>query len=381
MNSYIVKNGQKLKKGYTTGSTATGAAKAAARALFTGNKSKEVEIDTPAGVRLNLAVEKYEVEQEGESVRAAVRKDGGDDPDITDGILIWARVKELSSVSQTEVSEEEKRIIICGGPGVGTVTRPGLQLDVGCAAVNPVPREMIKKEVGKVLPEGKKVQVTLTIPRGEELAPQTMNPDLGIKGGLSILGTTGIVEPMSHEAIKSSQALELKQVVAQEKVEQLVLVFGNYGQKKAAQLGFADQKTVKMSNYVGFMLDQCVQQGIKEVIIVGHIGKLIKVAGGIFNTHSNVADARMEIMAARAAAAGASRDLVVEILEATTTEAALQLLKKADLLEIFPVLAREVAHRAQKHVQDQLQVKTILYSMEEGILASYGLKGEVLLDE
>jgi cobalt-precorrin-5B (C1)-methyltransferase len=357
-DSYVVKNGKKLRRGYTTGSTATAAAKAATYVLFTGKRIAGVEIDTPAGIKLDLEVDILEI-KEG-YVTASVLKDGGDDPDATDGIEIIAKVEEI-----------ESGIELLGGKGVGQVTKPGLAVKVGKPAINPVPRKMLKTEINKVLPADKGVRVTIEVPEGEKIAKKTFNPKLGIIGGISILGTTGIVEPMSEKAYCDSLAINISQAVALGE-EELILVFGNYGKRMAIDLGFREEQIIRMSNFVGFMLKECVARGVKKIILLGHIGKLVKVGAGIFNTHSHLADARLETIAAYTASIGGSRELINGILKANTAEDTIEMIKEAGFEEVFNVLAKRVSIRAEEHVDGELEVKSLLFSMQGEILGRYG---------
>ncbi len=356
--------------GFTSGSAAAAAAKAATIFLFGEQVVSTVKIGTPIGVSLTIPIKR--VEQKGAFVRAVVEKDAGDDPDVTDGLEIWARVREI-----------ESGITLEAGPGVGRVTKPGLAVAVGEAAINPVPRSMIVNEVSSVLPPGKGVGVIIEVPRGEEVARQTFNPRLGITGGISILGTTGIVEPMSEKAYQQSLALQLKQAVALGK-RRVVLVFGNYGQAMAGKLGFPAEEVIKISNFVGFILQQCPELGVREIIMLGHLGKLAKVAGGIFFTHSRVADARREIIAAYTAVVGGNKELVQQILSSNTSEEAVQLILKAGRSEVFQLLAARVVCRVEEYLKTELIVKSIIFSSEAGVLGSYGLNpGEVkgVIDE
>ncbi|MFW5976738.1 MAG: cobalt-precorrin-5B (C(1))-methyltransferase CbiD [Bacillota bacterium] len=372
--SYVIRNGKKLRKGYTTGSTAAAAARAATLVLFKKKKISSVQIDTPANIKLTLSVEEIKYNQN--MVKAGIRKDGGDDPDITDGIMIYAEVREIK-----KDFDNQKRIVIKGGKGVGKITRTGLPVPEGEPAINPVPRKMIRKEVNNVLPDSKKVMVIIEIPQGEELAQKTLNPEVGIKGGLSILGTTGIVEPMSHKAYKDSIKIKLNQVIENDP-DKVVLVFGNYGFKKAQALGYPSSIIVKMSNYVGFMLDRCLEKEINQVVIIGHLGKLVKVAGGIFNTHSKIADCRMEILAAYTASFGVDKKLVNNILQAATTEQAYTLIKEAGYNRVFRKLAERIQERCRKYVKKQLEIKVIIFTFNSsGILAGQGLENEVISDE
>jgi len=349
--------GKEMRRGYTTGSCAAAAAKAAVVMLFSRQIIGTVTIMTPAGIMLELEVQ--DVHFSEEVVSCAIRKDAGDDPDITDGIRIYAQAKL-----------GYQGIVIRGGQGIGVVTKPGLPVEVAEPAINPIPRKMILAEVGQVLPPDQGVEVTISIPGGEELARKTFNPRLGIVGGLSILGTTGIVEPMSAEAWQESIRLELKVLVAQGH-RHVILVPGNYGEKFAQQeLKLQSLPLVKMSNYVGYTIEACVNLGFTEVLLVGDLGKFIKVAAGIFNTHSHVADARMEISAAYAAALGASQATVKQILTMTTTGAVLGLLNSEQLGEAFcQEVARRVTERVSQLTHQELKVGTVIFANTQGLLA------------
>jgi len=346
-----------LKEGYTTGTCAAAAAKAAALMLFSQEPVEKVEIVLPAGKKLTLAVS--DLSWEKDTSTCAITKDGGDDPDRTHGTKIFATVSKYAG---------EDRVLIKGGQGVGLVTKPGLQIPVGEHAINPVPRKMIKQAVEEVLPLGEKVEVVISVPQGEELAKQTFNPRLGIQGGISILGTTGIVKPMSEEAFKASLALQLG-IAKAKGLTEIVLTPGNIGEKIAKEkMDLPAEALVQMSNFVGFMLEECRKHGMKRVLLIGHHGKLVKVAGGIFHTHSHVADAKKEIIAAYSVLVGADRETVAQILEANTAEEILVLLEEKNLMSVFPLLAREVSKKAALNVYGEMEVGCILVSLSGRIL-------------
>jgi cobalt-precorrin-5B (C1)-methyltransferase len=356
--SYIERDGKRLRRGYTTGTAAAGAAKAATQVLYSDKTISEVKVDTPAEIVVDLEIK--DIKKSEKMVSCTVIKDGGDDPDITDGLEIVV-----------EAGRFDNGIQIKGGQGVGMVTKPGLAVEVGKAAINPVPRQMITEEVKKVLPANTGVELKIKVPQGEEIAQKTFNPRLGIKGGISILGTTGIVEPMSKKAYKESLVLALDQAIAEDKKE-LVFIFGNYGKRMAESLGVPSNRWVKMSNFVGYMLKRAAEKGIQRIILLGHTGKLVKVAAGIFDTHSKVADARLETIAAYTASLGGSQELIQQILGANTTEEVIGILRKAGLAEdVFAILAKRVVDRAEEKVNCQLDFAAILFSMEQEILGSY----------
>ncbi len=356
MMDYVTINGKKYRKGYTTGSCAAAAARAAVKMLFDGTAVEQVEIDTPAGVRLNLPVS--DICLRGDSASCAVIKDGGDDPDATTGLKIFARAVEIN----------DRSISITSGEGIGIVTLPGLKVPVGQPAINPVPMKMILKEVGEVLPEGRGVEVCITVPGGEEAARKTYNPKLGIKGGISILGTSGIVEPMSEEAWKESLELELK-IMAEKGFKQLVFTSGNYGRDFAVEkLGIDDACIIKISNFVGFMLDKASENGMEEILLVGHPGKLVKVAAGIFHTHSRVADARMEILAAYAALEGASGEVTGHIYGCRTTDAADEIIRIYGLERVYERITSNVSRRCSEYTFNKIKVGTVLFNSSDTLL-------------
>ncbi|QXM05650.1 cobalt-precorrin-5B (C(1))-methyltransferase CbiD [Crassaminicella indica] len=368
VDRYIVKNGKKMRYGYTTGSCAAAASKAAAIMALTKKKMNFVRIDTPKGWKLDIEIKEYNIGK-GFAI-CSVEKDGGDDPDNTHGILITSRVDII----------DEPRIEIKGGKGVGIVTKPGLAVAPGNPAINPVPQRMIQKEVLEVLPKNKGAIITISVPKGEEIAKKTFNPKLGIVGGISILGTSGIVVPMSEEAFKESLAIELKMAV-QEGIKKLILVPGNYGRDLAVKhYQFNEKHIIKTSNFIGFMLEQCIANEIKKVLMIGHIGKFVKLSGGIFHTHSKVADGRIEIIASNLALLGASTKVIEELFECVTTEAAIKIIEENGYERVFEVLCNKAENRCKSRAYDQLEVGIIMFSMDQKILG-VGDRAKKLLEE
>ncbi|EGO61958.1 cobalt-precorrin-5B (C(1))-methyltransferase CbiD [Acetonema longum] len=345
---------KKMRRGITTGTCAAAAAKAALYAYF-GEHKTIVEIETPQGHTLFVPVAASEKTFSGG--RASVVKDAGDDPDITNGVTIYTDVTLLPSAE----------IVIKAGPGVGTVTKPGLSVAVGQPAINPGPQTMIKKAVRDLLPEDQGACVTVSIPGGEALAARTLNPILGIAGGLSVIGTTGIVEPMSEEAFKNSLVPQMQVVKALGKPH-LIFVPGKIGQDIAVRCNLPQDATVQTSNFIGFMLEKAVELEFKSVLLFGHLGKLVKVAAGIFHTHNRMADARMETIAAYAGAAGASQAIIREILQCNTTEAAIPILEKQGLHSLYPLLAQKASERAMQYVFGDLTVGTVIVTMRGEVL-------------
>ena len=360
LGHYIDVGQKRLRCGYTTGTCAAAAAHAAALLLLSGQAPDAIAVETPAGITAVVEVEQAECKDTW--AQAGVRKDGGDDPDITDGMLVIARVSRAG----------DSGIAIDGGPGVGRVTRAGLDQPIGAAAINSVPRQMIEREVASVcerLGFDGGLHVEISIPGGDEIAKRTFNPRLGIEGGLSVLGTSGIVKPMSEEALVASVQLELRQRHA-EGAHSILLCPGNYGWDFAGRELAIDLRCgVQCSNYLGAALDSACQLEFESILFVAHVGKMIKVAAGVMNTHSRVADARLETMAAHAALAGASRETVAKIMGSVTTDEAIRFLKDAGLLEqvmasVMDAVGRHLRHR----VGDAVQIEAVMFSKEHGLL-------------
>ncbi len=356
----VIKGQKRLRCGYTTGTCAAAAAKAAAAILFSGKLCREIRLTLPGGDTVML--EPVVLEMLPETAVCGVIKDAGDDPDITNGMMVCARI------SKTEGNE----IIIDGGEGVGRVTREGLDQPVGAAAINSVPREMIRlglEEMMQTWHYTGGLSVMISIPGGEEKAAKTLNPVLGIEGGLSVLGTTGIVDPMSEQALVDTIAVDMRMHRAMQ--EQIfIMTPGNYGLDFLQEhYNISREQVIKISNYIGESLDMAVCMGVSGILLAGHIGKMIKIAGGIMNTHSRQADARMEILTAYAAAAGAGTAVLQNIMQAVTTDAGLDILKTAGFLETTMALVTErIRVHLQRRAGDSVEVGVIVFSNRYGLL-------------
>ena len=360
MKEFIIRDGKKLRLGYTTGSCAAAAAKAAAWMLLSGSKKESIRLLTPKGMELTLAVE--DIHRSPDCVRCAIRKDSGDDPDITRDTLIYAEVRKTETVG----------IVIDGGQGIGRVTKPGLDQPVGAAAINSVPRRMIQENVEEVCGLFGYIgglYVVISAPDGETLAKKTFNPRLGIEGGISILGTTGIVEPMSEKALTDTIYLEMK-MIRSSGYERCYIVPGNYGMDfLTEQLELDAELTVKCSNYVGEAIEDARLLGMKGILLIGHVGKWIKLAAGVMNTHSRQADCRMEVLAVHAAMQGADRESVCRIMQCLNTTEALKIIRQLGILE--PVMA-SVMDRIDFYLSGraggEFEIGAIMFSNEDGIL-------------
>lgn len=355
LDLYVMSGGKKLRCGYTTGSCATAAAKAATIMLFNDIILENVEIMTPKGIEISIPINS--IEKGKDYCIVSVIKDGGDDPDMTNGMEIYARVEK-----------QDSGFTLTGGDGIGVITKDGLAIKKGLHAINPTPRKTIEEAVKENLPyvkgeewnftNGNGIKITISAPQGIEIAKKTFNPRLGIVGGISILGTTGIVKPMSEEALKESIRIEINQKGKGK--DKLVLTFGNIGEKCARDKGFNEDEIVIISNFVGFALECCDELNIKEVILVGHIGKLSKVAYGCFNTHSRVNDVRLEVIALELALLGYDTELLKNILEQKTSEGAVKFLGNG-YEELYNNIGNKIIERMKIYTYGKMKCDAIMY--------------------
>lgn len=370
MEEYQFSQGKNLRCGYTTGSCATAAAKAAATMLLAGERVATVRIDTPKGVVLEL--EPLEVELAEQYVSCAIRKDSGDDPDDTNGVLVFAKVEKVAKPG----------VHIEGGVGVGRVTKPGLACAVGGPAINPTPRRMITAEVGSVMEQvgySKGLLVTISIPEGVEIAKKTFNPRLGIIGGLSVLGTSGIVEPMSEKALIETMYVEMRAQKARGN-KHLLVFFGNYGEDFTRDVMQLDlEGAVTCSNFVGELLDYAVFLGFETLLLIGHSGKLVKLAQGVMNTHSKYADCRTELFALEAMFHGASIEVGQEIYHCLTTDEVTKILKREQIFEpVMDKVTERIDFYMQHRVHGKIKTAAFMFSNVYGILGKTKAADELI---
>lgn len=368
MEEYVYIDGKKYRRGYTTGSCATAASKAATYMLLTKKKIKTINIDTPKGIPLTLDVQNISLNND--YVECSIKKDGGDDIDATHTMDIYAKAEII-------YRENGEDIIVCGGYGIGVVTKKGLSVEVGKAAINPTPMKMINYEIRKVigedisatLGEGKSLKITISAPKGEEIAKKTFNPRLGIIGGISIIGTTGIVEPMSDEGWKKSLSIELK-MKKEQGLDKIILVPGNHGEQFIREKLNLDMKyVVRTSNFIGYMLKEAQRMGYKKILMAGHIGKFIKLSAGIFNTHSKVADARSEILISNLALMKAPYDLLEKINECLTAEEAVEVINENNYTEFYDKVSNKCRYKVKQYLgDDDTEVEVIMFSMDKTLL-------------
>ena len=371
--------------GFTTGSCAAAGAKAAVYMLLTGKIKKEIKITTPKG--LDFIAQLVDISRSERQVSCAVIKDGGDDPDVTTGCHVVAKVtfcEKAPDGAPGDYAPSIAKVVITGGQGVGLVTKPGLDQPVGKHAINSVPRQMIEKEVLEVCQlcdyRGG-LAVEISVPEGEEIALKTFNPRLGIEGGISILGTSGIVEPMSSQALLDTIFIELRQ---QRELGSSTAVVspGNYGLDFIkSEYNFDLDRAVKCSNFIGDAVDMAVKLGFEKFLLVGHIGKLIKVSGGIMNTHSKIADCRMELLAAAAIQAGAGNQTVSAVLSAISTEEACKIIMAEDglsagsqgglLSRTMQIVMEKILHHLRRRatLSGNIQIECATFTTQLGLLA------------
>ena len=372
LDVYLSSGAKRLRCGYTTGTCAAAAAQAATELLLGKVLVPSVVVTTPAGI--DVIVEVEECEEGPGWARCGVQKDGGDDPDVTDGVLVYVAVKKIP-----------QGITVDGGEGIGRVTKPGLDQPVGEAAINSVPRQMIRKALEAVCREmdySGGLEAVITVPEGETVAKRTFNPMLGIEGGISILGTSGIVEPMSERAVVETIALEIRQNAAAG-AGRLILTPGNYGMDflghELPELGGVAR--VKCSNFIGEALDLCVLEGIREILLVGHVGKLVKLAGGVMNTHSHMADCRRELFCAHAAICGAGQETCQDLMRQATTDGCLEVLEAAGLRKpVMESLLDEIQRVLERRCADACRVGAVLFSNVHGLLGMTAEAKRMLAD-
>ncbi len=342
---------KKLREGVSTGSCMTGAAIASAVWQLSGKCPKMVCVTAPIGRELYLDVVPMEYGV------CAVKKDGGDDIDVTDGCYVVVKVI---------LHNKNGDIDFVGKEGIGTVTLEGLKLPVGEPAINPVPRKMASKALREIIGE-RAASVEVSIPNGAVIAKKTFNERLGVVGGLSILGTTGIVRPMSQEAMRDSITQEMC-VWRAKGNDSIVFVLGTTGENALLELYGEMKAVLQVSNFIGDMLDEAIEQGFRYILIGGFVGKLVKVAAGTMNTHSHVADARLETICTHAALAGVDINIIRKLYESVTTKKALEIMREENLLYIWESIIEAAQKHCQKRVRDEAVVALVFLDEKNKIL-------------
>ena len=346
-------DGKLLRRGFTTGTAAAAAAKGAYLLLSTGEVPDIVDVKLPSGLILKIITDFCSYDSNTNTAFCSVKKYAGDDIDVTNQLEIVAKVSYSN----------EAKIKLTAGEGIGIITRNGLQLDINEPAINPKPRELIFSQFENES-ENLGLNIEISVPNGKEVAKKTFNPRLGIVGGISILGTTGIVEPMSEDAFKRSLLEELKQ----KKSEALCFTFGNMGEKNLIARGVAEDKICICSNFIGYMLREASSLGVKKVLLSGHLGKMVKLSGGIFNTHSHIADAKNEIIAANLALLGAPKVLIEKVMQCLTAEESISAIRDYGYNEVFDILAQKAAQKSHAHTYNEILVETMMFDLKGNLI-------------
>lgn len=370
IEEYKLVGGKRLRFGYTTGSCATAAAKASAMMLFSNENVCSLCLRTPAGIELNLEI--LDISKKENSVSCAVKKDSGDDPDVTNGMLIYATVSKI----------DENIIVIKGGDGIGTVTKPGLDQKVGESAINSVPRKTITQALNEVALDNNYnggFLVIISAPKGLELSKRTYNSRLGIIGGLSIIGTTGLVEPMSEDALIDTIYVQIDMQYALGK-RVLLLTPGNYGWDFiGANYTLDNTIPIKCSNYVGQAIDYAYSKGFEAVLIIGHAGKLLKLGCGLFNTHSKYGDCRAELLSTYASINGADSSTIKNIVNSVMADEMILCLEKANVKEqVLKDVMKRIDFHINARVYNNIKIGAILFTDKLGIIGKTDNAQEIL---
>lgn len=358
---------KQLKGGYTTGACLAAGAKAGAMIMQGEDPGDRVDIVALDGTPLQIPIASVELLAHG--VKVEIIKDAGDDPDITNGTSVFITFSFLTQEQLQPVYGQSilyKQIFFEAGQGIGHATKPGLSLAVGEPAINPGPRQLVYNSIKDIIGD-KACLVRVDIPAGTELATKTLNPVLGIEGGISVIGTTGVLRPMSEEAFKNSLVPQIEVAKAAGFTTQ-IFVPGKIGERIATSWGLPTEAMVQTSNFIGFMLEAGADHGLERILLFGHIGKLAKVAAGVFHTHNRVGDARLEVLAAYSAAQGMPAEGVQRILQAVTTEEALPVIEEYGLQSVYQVIAARASYRAERLLFNRLQVGTVLVTLQGKLL-------------
>ena len=358
---------KQLKGGYTTGACLAAGAKAGAMIMQGEDPGDRVDIVALDGTPLQIPIASVELLAHG--VKVEIIKDAGDDPDITNGTSVFITFSFLTQEQLQPVYGQSilyKQILFEAGQGIGHATKPGLSLAVGEPAINPGPRQLVYNSIKDIIGD-KACLVRVDIPAGTELATKTLNPVLGIEGGISVIGTTGVLRPMSEEAFKNSLVPQIEVAKAAGFTTQ-IFVPGKIGERIATSWGLPTEAMVQTSNFIGFMLEVGADHGLERILLFGHIGKLAKVAAGVFHTHNRVGDARLEVLAAYSAAQGMPAEGVQRILQAVTTEEALPVIEEYGLQSVYQVIAARASYRAERLLFNRLQVGTVLVTLQGKLL-------------
>jgi len=354
---------KKLRTGYTTGSCATASSKAGILSIINQKKIEEVNIILPKGSRLEIKINSCEFSLD--SAKCSVIKDGGDDPDVTHGAEIFVDVKLTNNVGEIDID---------GGEGVGRVTKPGLGLEIGSAAINPTPKKMIVenvREVGKELLKKNGVSIKVSVPKGKELGPKTDNPRIGIMNGISILGTSGIVIPYSTASFAAAIRQQIS-VVNTMNDDNVVLTTGGRSEDYAREIiDLPDHSFIQMGDFSGYTIKQCAKQGLKKAYVAGFIGKLAKMAAGVKQTHVKGGKVDMKFLSELAKRCDANSDTIAKILGANTARNVQEIIMEDKVEGFFDEITKETYNQMRQHSEEKIPVEVILFDFDGEVLSRH----------
>lgn len=352
---------ENLRTGYTTGTSATAAAKAALLSIINQTKIENVDVKLPNGSLIKIPIHSCEFDENG--AKCSVIKDGGDDPDVTHGAEI---VVDLSFTNKTDEIE------IDGGEGVGVVTKPGLGLELNKAAINPVPKKMINENLREIKNKynfSKGIRIIISVPRGKELGPKTDNPRIGILNGISILGTSGIVIPFSTASYAASIRQNLDVAIAMGN-DIVVLTTGGRSEDFAKKIvDLPEHCFVQMGDFSGYTIQQCARKAIKKAYVVGFIGKLAKMAAGVKQTHVKGSKVDMNFLADLARKCNADETTIENIKKANTARHVSEIIIQNNVKGFFEEICNETYKHMRKHSEEKVPLDVILFDFDGNILA------------
>ena len=353
----------KLRTGYTTGSCATASSKAGILSIINQKKFEKTDIIIPKGSRLEIEINSCEFSKD--SAKCSVIKDGGDDPDVTHGAEIFVDIKLTNKIGEIEID---------GGEGVGRVTKPGLGLEIGSAAINPTPKKMIienVREVGEELLKKNGVMIKVSVPKGKELGPKTDNPRIGIMGGISILGTSGIVIPYSTASFAAAIRQQIS-VVNTMKDDSVVLTTGGRSEDYSRKIiDLPEHSFIQMGDFSGYTIKQCAKQGLKKAYVAGFIGKLAKMAAGIKQTHVKGGKVDMKFLSELAKRCDANSDTITKILGANTARNVQEIIMENNVEGFFDEITKETCNQMRQHSGEKIAVDVILFDFDGKVLSRH----------
>ena len=354
---------KKLRTGFTTGTCATASSKAALLAIIQQNKINTVDVLLPKRDRIKININTCKFSKE--NAKCSVIKDGGDDPDVTHGAEIFVDLSLTDNIGSIEID---------GGIGVGRVTKPGLGLEIGSAAINPTPKKMILEnvqEVGEQILKRSGIKVMISVPKGKELAIKTDNPRIGIMDGISILGTSGIVIPYSTASFAAAIRQQID-VVHSMNDRDVVLTTGGRSEDFAKQIiELPDHSFIQMGDFSGYTIKQCAKKGLKKAYVAGFIGKLAKIAAGAKQTHVKGSKVNMKFLSEIAKRCNAKDNTIDKIQNANTARNVQEIVVEDGLDGFFDEISKEASMQMRNHSEGNIPIEVILFDFDGKVLSKY----------